>query len=89
LVAKEGDRERRERGRIPPARTCPFGHDLTPGCRSVKKRLHIMMLGFFFFPEEEGKGKQPQKNSWLFSLMWLPEAFTLHHLPCINQLPEY
>jgi len=48
-----------------------------------------MMLGFFFFPEEEGKGKQPQKNSWLFSLMWLPEAFTLHHLPCINQLPEY
>lgn len=73
--------------RTPAGRTSPFGQELTPGGRSIKKRLHVTII-FFFFPVE-GKGKQHQTRSRLFSLMWLPEAFTLHHLLCINQLPEY
>lgn len=64
----------------------PPGPALIPASRTIKNKLHVTI--FFFFSVEEGKGKQ-ETSSELLSFMWLPEAFTLHHLPCINQLPEY
>lgn len=63
-----------------------LGIPLTPGCRTIKNKLGITI---FFFSCGRREGKQKETSSGLLSFMSLPQAFTLHHLPCINQLPEY
>lgn len=54
---------------------CPSGPALTPGCTTIKTKLHITI--FSFLSVEEGKVKQEETSSGLLSLVWLPEKLLL------------
>lgn len=58
LGSQRGGRREKGEERSPSDIMCPFGQELTPGCRSIKMRLHVTI---FVFPWKQGRASSARQ----------------------------